>query len=134
MNSREQIIYLMECRDHPIAQAFEYWIDSSERFAGFVRRYRDKIRKKCITAKTFEDLEDIRVELEIPYLLLLDQRFEVEYEKFIHKEIRSPDFTVIFENCIEFNIEVKRIREPDLGHRFNRWKKEVVQFFETNRI
>jgi hypothetical protein len=126
MKSGEQIAELTEGRDHPITKALEYWINSSDRFAEFVCRYRDKIRKKCINAKSFEDLEDMRFELEIPYLLLLDQRFEVEYEKRSKTIRRLPDFTVIFKNRFEFNIELKRIRQADLGQRFDKWMEDVV--------
>lgn len=126
MKSEEQIAYLTEGRDHPIARALEYWLNSSERFAEFVCRYRHKIRKKCTNAKSFEDLEDMKFELEIPYLLLMDQRFEVEYEKRSKTIRRMPDFTVIFKNRIEFNIEVKRIRQADLGQRFDEWMEDVV--------
>jgi len=68
----------------------------------------------------------MRFELEIPYLFLLDQRFEVEYEKRLASMRRSPDFTVTFETDIVFNVEVKRIRQADLGQRFDKWMEEVV--------
>ena len=127
MNAAEQIQFLTNGRDQRISKALEYWIRTSERFAGFVERYRDKIRKKCISAKFLEDLEDVRFELEIPYLLLLDDRFRVEYEKFGVKKRRAPDFTVSFESSFEFNLEVKRIREGGLGQRYNIWREEVVE-------
>lgn len=126
MKCEGQIAYLTNGRDHPIAAALKYWINNSEKFAEFIYRNRAKIRKKCTTAKSFEDLEDIRFELEIPYLLLIDQRFEVEYEKQSKAIRRVPDFTVTFEDRIEFNIEVKRIRQPDLGRRFDEWMEDVV--------
>jgi hypothetical protein len=126
MKSDEQAKYLTGNRDHPYTKALEYWIDNSDRFGVFIDRYRNKIRKKCASAKSFEDLEDLRFELEIPYLFLLDHRFEVEYEKCFTGIRRTPDFTVTFENNITFNIEVKRIREAALGHRFNTWMEEVV--------
>jgi len=126
MQSEEQIEYLTKGRNHPIATALKYWLNSSERFAEFVWRYRDKIRKKCTNAKSFEDLEDVRFELEIPYLLLMDQRFEVEYEKQSNTIHRMPDFAVNFKNQIEFNIEVKRIRQADLSQRFDEWMEDVV--------
>jgi hypothetical protein len=126
MRSKEQIIQLTGNRNHPIAKALECWIENSERFAVFIDCYQDKIRKKCVNAKSIEDLEDIRFELEIPYLFLLDQRFEVEYEKRLTSIRRSPDFTVTFESHIVFNVEVKRIRQANLGQRFNKWMEEVV--------
>jgi hypothetical protein len=126
MRSREQATHLTGDRNHPIAKALEYWIENSERFAAFVNRYGGKIRKRCVNAKSFEDLEDMRFELEIPYLFLLDQRFEVEYEKYSKRMRRSPDFTVTFETHIAFNVEVKRIRQAALGQRFDKWMEEVV--------
>ncbi len=122
----DQIVYLTEGRDHPISTALRYWLDSSERFAEFVHRYEDKIRKKCITAKSFEDLEDVKFELEVSYFLLMDKRFYVEYEKQLNAICRIPDFTVKFDDRIEFNIEVKRIRQAHLGQRFDQWMKDVV--------
>jgi hypothetical protein len=126
MRSKEQITHLTGNQNHPITKALEYWIENSERFAAFIDHYRDKIRKKCVNAKFFEDLEDMRFELEIPYLFLLDQRLEVEYEKRLTSMHRSPDFTVTFETHIAFNVEVKRIRQADLGQRFDKWMEEVV--------
>ncbi len=64
--------------------------------------------------------------MEIPYLFLLDQRFEVEYEKRFPDMRRSPDFSVTFDRHIVFNVEVKRIRQADLGQRFDKWTEEVV--------
>jgi len=64
--------------------------------------------------------------LEIPYLLLLDNRLSVEYEKFGTGKRRSPDFTVTFEDSFEFNIEVKRIREHIFGQRYAEWLKNIV--------
>jgi len=126
MNVNKKVEYLTGGREHTISKTLDYWIRKSKRYEDFVTQYREKIRKKCLTAKSFEDLEDIRFELEIPYLLLLDERFDVQYEKYGIGTKRSPDFTVIFENVIEFNIEVKRIREAILGQRFNKWLEEVV--------
>ena len=126
MNPAEQVQFLTNGRDQRISKALEHWIRTSEGFANFVERNREKIRKKCITAKSFEDLEDVRFELEVPYLLLLDNRFEVEYEKFGADKKRSPDFTITFESSLEINIEVKRIREGGLGQRYNEWREEVV--------
>ncbi len=126
MNNNEQVGYVTGGREHTISKALDYWIRTSKRYEDFVIRYREKIRKKCLTAKSFEDLEHIRFELEIPYLLLLDERFDVQYEKHGTGARRSPDFSAIFEKAIEFNIEVKRIREAILGQRFNKWLEEVA--------
>jgi hypothetical protein len=126
MISKEQITNLTGNQTHPITKALEYWTETSERFNAFIDRYQYKIRKKCTSANSFEDLEDIKFELEIPYLFLLDQRFEVEYEKRFLNMRRSPDFSVTFERHIVFNVEVKRIRQADLGQRFDKWMEEVV--------
>jgi len=123
---KEQIKNLTGNRHHPITKAVQEWTENSTRFNAFIDRYQDKIRKKCVSANSFEDLEDMRFELEIPYLFLLDQRFEVEYEKRFPNMRRLPDFSVTFETHIVFNVEVKRIRQADLGQRFDKWMKEVV--------
>ena len=123
----DEILEITGQKTHPIAKALDFWIGSSERFKTFVYQFKDKISKKCSTAKTYEDLEDVRFELEIPYLLLLDDRFLVEYEKFGTCKQRSPDFTATFDNSVEFNIEVKRIREHIFGQRYAKWLQNIVE-------
>lgn len=122
----DKILQITGQRDHTISKALEYWMETSVRFTEFVHQYKEKIRKKCHSALTYEDLEDVRFELEIPYLILQDNRFYVEYEKYGQGKLRSPDFTVAFEDSFEFNIEVKRIREHNFGQRYDEWRNGLV--------
>jgi len=126
MDNTDLFSYVTRDREHPTLATLESWLKGSERFKNFAECYKDKIRKKISTAKSNEDLEDIIFELEIPYLLLLDGRFKVEYEKDGTRKVRAPDFSVSFEQDMEFNLEAKRIRESQLGDRFNRLIEQIV--------
>ena len=126
MDSRDLVRYILEDKEYLFPNVFEYRFDGCERFKEFIYRYKDKIRAKVRGAATRDDLEDIIHELEIPYLLLLDNRFEVEYEKY-GLAIPAPDYFVRFEQSVELNVEVKRIREASLGNRFDNWYQEIKQ-------
>lgn len=126
MDSEHLIRYILEDKEYLFPKVFEYRFDGCERFKKLIYHYRDKIRAKVRGAATKDDLEDIIHELEIPYLLLLDNRFEVEYEKY-GLGIRAPDYYVTFEQSVELNVEVKRIREANLGTRFDNWYQEIKQ-------
>ncbi len=96
--------------DHRFAAQFAEWVNSSARFYIFAEAYRSKIRKKIRGIRDAEGLRDLQFELEIAYLLLGDQRFAVEYEKYGVGKQRSPDFLVTFRANLPFNVEVKHIR------------------------
>lgn len=120
MNSEELIKYILEDKDDHFYRILNYRVDSCERYKKFLSSYRDKIRKK-IRDKVKEELEDIIIfELEIPFLLLLNDQFDVKYEKYGLRD-PGPDYTVTFKQSLEFNMEVKRIREAELGVEFNEW-------------
>ena len=57
----------------------------------------------------------MRAELHLAALLLREERFSVEYERYAASKQRGPDFTVIFRTHTPFNVEVRRVRpaEPD---------------------
>jgi len=94
--------------------------DGSLRFKDFAYLNRDKIRKKFSEANDKENEADIASELKVAYLLLLDGRFSLTYEKYkSEKSRRAPDFTAVFQETLPFNVEVKRIRQPP-GYDFNR--------------
>ncbi|MEO8209055.1 MAG: hypothetical protein ABI840_00730 [bacterium] len=101
------------------------WFAVSNRFKEFCYINRDKIRSKIRNAKTNEYLEDVIFELEVAYLLLLDRRFEVEYERGGIGENRAPDFFVTWEKSISFNVEARRIREPELSTRFDNCLQKI---------
>ena len=127
MDNEQLIRYIVEDREHVVSASLTYWLENSPKFSGFLYKYRSKVRSKIRQAKTDEDLEDVRFELEIPYLLLLDDRFVVEYEKYGIGSKRAPDFFVSFEQSMEFNVEVKRIRQGASGDRFDSWVKQLVE-------
>lgn len=97
-------------QSHQLATEFAEWVNSSARFYAFAEAYRSKIRKKIRGSRDEQGLRDLQFELEIAYLLLNDQRFGVEYEKYGVGKQRSPDFLVTFRANLPFNVEVKHIR------------------------
>ena len=78
MDSKYLISYILEGKENLFQEVFKSRFDACERFKEFIYRYKDKVRAKARGAVTRDDLEDIIHELEIPYLLLLDNRFEVD--------------------------------------------------------
>lgn len=135
MTDNELIDYVLENRQHYISKELAFYFKTCCQFKEFTYYYRNKIRKKIREAKINEDLYDVLYELEIPYLILLDKRFKVEYEKYGTGEKRTPDFFITFEQNTEFNIEVKRIREASLNARYNKWHQELldkIQSLPTN--
>jgi hypothetical protein len=58
-------------------------------------------------------MKDVRAELETAVLLLRDDRFTLEYEKYAASKQRGPDFTVTFKTHTPFNVEVRRIRSVE---------------------
>jgi hypothetical protein len=93
---------------------FEGWVRGSRRFKVFATTYRDKIRAKLKNARDEGGMKDVRAELETAALLLREERFTLEYEKYAATKQRGPDFTVTFKTHTPFNIEVRRIRSLEL--------------------
>lgn len=116
----------MEGRQHFISDVLKSWVTTCNRFEQFIDYYQDKILSKIRNAKSDEDLEDIMFEFEIPYLLLLDDRFEIEYEKYKPYNMRGPDFFITFKKSILFNLEVKRIREARSGLHFEKLIQDIT--------
>lgn len=96
--------------DSPLYAEFEGWARESRRFRAFAATYRAKIRAKLKNARHEGGLDDLRVELETAALLLREERFALEYEKYAALRQRSPDFSVTFKSRTPFNVEVRRIR------------------------
>lgn len=117
MTDSDLIEYVVENSQSSIKDYLKSWLSTCTRFKGFLHTYKDKIKSKIRCAKTDEDLEDTRFELKVAYLFLLDNRFELEYEKYGTGNFRTPDFSIMSKQSIKFNVEVKRIRETDLGIR-----------------
>ena len=127
IESNSLIDYILEGRQHKAGLALGHWFANSKRYFDFVHRNRDKIRSKFRNAITDEDLDDVRFELELPHLFLLDDKYTVEYEKFGSGGKRAPDFTIQRLRTFEFNVEVKRIREGSLGTRYEKVIEKIVE-------
>src|SRR5689334_7464667 len=93
---------------------FEGWVQDSRRFKAFVTSYRGKIRAKLRNVRDENGMNDLRAELATAALLLHEDRFTLEYEKYAALKQRGPDFTVTFKTHTPFNIEVRRIRSVEL--------------------
>lgn len=92
---------------------FANWVRSSRRFRGLTVTYQTKIRAKLQRVPDEESTQDLRAELETAALLLRDERFTIEYEKYAASKQRGPDFTVTFKTHTPFNVEVRRIRRAE---------------------
>ena len=87
------------------------WIATSPRYSAFVDKYKDKIRKKLRVTRDPGATADLLYELQIPYWLLHDRRFETAYEPYSAGKTRGPDFAITFRTNFTFNIEVTHIRK-----------------------
>ena len=94
---------------------FAGWAQDSRRFRAFAGSQRVKIRAKLRNVRDEEGMQDLRAELETAVLLLREERFTLEYEKYAALKQRGPDFTVTFKTHTPFNVEVRRIRGVELG-------------------
>lgn len=92
---------------------FEGWLRASRRFRAFATTYRDKIRTKLRSVRDDAGLNDLRAELGTAALLLREDRFMLEYEKYAASKQRGPDFTVTFRTHTPFNVEVRRVRSAE---------------------
>lgn len=86
------------------------WCAASPRFAVFLERYRDKIRKKLRSVADGEGLRDLRAELLTAACLLSERAFTLDYEHYAANKTRGPDFSLLFKTHLPFNVEVKRFR------------------------
>lgn len=94
---------------------FAGWLRESRRFRDFAARNRTKLRAKVRGVRDEGGMADLRAELEAAALLLRDERFTLEYEKYAASGQRGPDFTVTFKTHTLFNVEVRRIRGIELS-------------------
>jgi hypothetical protein len=93
---------------------FEGWVRGSRRFKVFATDYRAKIRTKLKSVRDEGGMQDLRAELATAALLLREERFALEYEKYTASKQRGPDFTVTFKTHTSFNVEVRRMRSTEL--------------------
>ena len=94
----------------PLRPEVEGWVRESRRFKAFAMAYRAKIRAKVKNADGESGLKDLWAELETAALLLGEERFTLEYEKYAASKQRGPDLTVTFKTHTPFNVEVRRLR------------------------
>jgi hypothetical protein len=85
------------------------WLAESRRFRAFIETNRDKIRKKLRGAADLDARRDVRTELQVARLLLVDRRIELAFEPY-GSVIGGPDFAVTFRAQRPFNLEVTRRR------------------------
>ena len=93
---------------------FESWVRSSRRFRTFADSNQGKIRAKLKRVSDTGGMQDLRAELETAALLLREERFTLEYEKYAASKQRGADFTVTFKTHTPFNLEVRRIRSVEM--------------------
>lgn len=93
---------------------FGGWVRGSRRYKAFASEYHSKIRAKLRSARDEAGMSDVRAELETAALLLGDERFALEYEKYTAARQRGPDFTITFRTRTPFNVEVRRVRSIEL--------------------
>lgn len=111
----ELLAYLFEGQHAAFRAEFEGWVRSMRRFKTFAIDYRSKIRTKLKSAGDENGLQDLRAELATAFLLLREERFTLEYEKYAAAKVRGPDFTVTYKTHTPFNIEVRRLRSAEMG-------------------
>jgi hypothetical protein len=107
--------YIFDGKRPALYPEFERWVRGSRRFKAFATSYRVKIRTKLKHVGDEGGMKDLRAELETATLLLRDERFTLEYEKYAASRQRGPDFTVTFRTHTPFNVEVRRIRGVELN-------------------
>jgi hypothetical protein len=110
----ELLDYIFDGDKPALSAEFAEWARGSRRFKAVAVEYRSKIRSKLKNARDEAGLKDVRAELETAALLLREERFTLEYEKYAATKQRGPDFTVTFKLNTPFNIEVRRIRGVEL--------------------
>jgi hypothetical protein len=105
---------IFEGRQTRLYREFGGWLRDSRRFTAFAGQYRGKIRAKLKRVRGQSGMLDLAAELQTASLLLAEDRFTVEYEKYAATRQRGPDFTVTFKTHTLFNVEVRRIAGAEL--------------------
>ena len=88
------------------------WLAGLPRFRACAEANRDKIRKKLRLATDADALLDVRAELLVARLLLIDRHIEVAFEPGGATQ-GGPDFAVTYRRAHAFNLEVTRPRRTD---------------------
>jgi hypothetical protein len=105
----ELIDYLFDGQRSPLTSPLTTWIAVSPPYAAFAEKYKDKIRKKLRVTREARAASDLLCELQIPFWLSGDPRFEVAYEPYSAAKTRGPDYSVTFRTNFAFNIEVTHL-------------------------
>lgn len=113
----ELFAYIFEGMSPAFRPEFEGWARESRRFRAFAVSYRSKIRAKLKNVRDEAGMSDVRAELETAMLLLREERFTLEYEKYTAARQRGPDYTVTFKTHTPFNVEVRRIRTIEVDEK-----------------
>jgi hypothetical protein len=108
---RELISYLFDSQTSALSAPLSQWVAASARYAAFLDEYKDKIRKKVRVTRDGHALADLLHELQVPYWLLQDRRFDMTYEAYASGKVRGPDFTATFRGNFIFNVEATHVRE-----------------------
>jgi hypothetical protein len=90
------------------------WLAGLPRFRTFAEAHRDKIRKKLRLATDADALLDVRAELLVARLLLVDRHIELAFEPGGSTR-GGPDFGVTYRRAQAFSLEVTRPRKTDAG-------------------
>ena len=125
MTIEELLSQLFKQRSIPFRRELSEWLDISAAFLNFCQQNALKIAKKLATAKSDEDVYDIRSELEIALLLCENKKLSIEYEKYESSDGRAPDFFVTYNGTFTLNVEVARIRESAPMKRYNSWLARI---------
>ncbi|GAC1455439.1 MAG: hypothetical protein PVSMB4_15930 [Ktedonobacterales bacterium] len=116
------LTFLFGTLQEPLVERCAHWLAASARFRAFVAANKDKVRKKVRGIGESEGMRDLQLELDTAYHLLLDRRFDLEYERYLAGKIRGPDFTVVVKDKGAFNVEVKRLRSAG---EFRQWADAI---------
>lgn len=109
--------YIFDGQQPALYPEFEGWVRGSRRFREFAIHYQVKIRAKLRNVRDEDGMQDLHAELATAVLLLREERFTLEYEKYAASKQRGPDFTVTFRTHTLFNVEVRRIRAVEFEAR-----------------
>jgi hypothetical protein len=110
MSAIDDLLLTIFEHKRPVIYAdFESWLRASRRFRDFANVYRNKIHAKLKNAKHAGAQDDLRAELQVAALLLSEERFTLEYERYAATKQRGPDFTVNYKGHTAFNVEVRRL-------------------------
>ncbi|GAB4130445.1 MAG: hypothetical protein Fur005_16720 [Roseiflexaceae bacterium] len=115
MLNDELVRYLFDNRPHPLTEVVAGWLGSLRPFATFAHTFRDKIRKKLRSIQTEDGILDLRLELEVAFLLLHERSFSLAYEPQPPGLVRGPDFAVTYTTSHTFMLEITRLRAEILA-------------------